>query len=465
MTASVIAVAHPGKIGDALYALPTVRYLCERHGGQADFYTSSYCAPLTKLLLQQPCIRKVIIPKDYEIEHMFRGVQPWKMPLPEKDYAAVYQLGFQQDPDRPIHDFIADRVDAPAGLPITYDFPDQPTLNEPYLVLAPGRAIQFRKTFLDIIKRSQIKCVIIGGREEFLGEGLDRTGLDLVETLPWIAHAQGFIGVMSSQLVLANAFPIPKVVLHDGVTWDLRHVIQGPLNYYPVNPTALEVLLLLRQITFSKTLNPRDYLWIGEAQHIKTVVQNLRNIPVRFEHAHRLWEYGLSLKALREIGARKILDVGGGGSAFAPAAAWLGIEVTQVDPCPAGEAVQHQSQVLGLPLRYVQQDFLDFQSKERFDAVTCLSVIEHVQRDHDFFQKLLSYIKPGGLLILTTDFHPSGQALVAGHLRTYNQQSLLALADSARAEGFDYFGQRPNYLWLGSFVNSYNFASLILRKA
>ena len=459
-----IAVSHPGKIGDALYSLPTVRYLCELHGTRADFYTSSYCEPLRRLLEAQDCIERVIVPEDYKIENGFQGIQPWNMPIPEAGYERVYQLGFQAEPDRPLPDYIASTVGAPSGLPIAYHYQEQPTLDRPYLVLAPGKDLRYRRLFSELIALSPIDVAVIGTKDEFFGAGLDCTGLDILDTLPWIANSSGFIGCMSSPLVLANGFPIHKVVVDDGSTWDMRHVVRSPFNHYPINPSPLAVLFQLGVISFSKALHPKDYLWIGEIAQIKEAAKRLQGVPFRIEHEHRAWEYGLGLRALRTNGAQTVLDVGGGGSLFAPAAALAGMNVVQVDPAACGGWVEQQRSRWNLNLSYFELDFFQFQSLERFDAVTCISVIEHVVDDLKFFDRLLSFVNIGGLLYLTTDFHPSGGKQVDGHLRTYTAEKLRALADRARIKGFLPFVSDPVYSSTGEHVNNYNFASLVLRR-
>ena len=459
-----IAVSHPGKIGDALYTLPTVRYLCQRHGTTADFYTSSYCEPLRRLLEAQEYISRVIVPEDYVIENGFQGIQPWKMPIPADQYDEVYQFGFKDEPDRPLPDFIASTVGAPSGLPIFYQHQDIETLDRPYLVLAPGKDRRYHRLFAELAALSPLEAVVIGSKDEYFGAGIDCTGLDIYETLPWIARSAGFVGTMSSPAVLANGFPIQKVVIDDGSTWDMRHVVRSKFNHYPINPSPLYILSLLEVIGYSKVLHPKDYLWIGETAHIKDVAARLNGVPFRVEHEHRAWEYGLVLRAIKNSGAHSVLDVGGGGSLFAPAAAFAGCDVTQVDPAPCKSWVEQQRSRWNLKLSYHEADFFAFQSLEKFDAVTCISVIEHVAEDRRFFEKLLSFVGPGGVLALTTDFHPSGEKQVDGHLRTYNSEKLLELFEFAKTKGFSAFGPKPVYRASGEHVNNYNFASLILRR-
>lgn len=462
----MIAVTHPGKIGDALYALPAVRALCQKHGCEADFYTSEYCRPLLSLAEAQSCIRVAAVSESYEVERSDCGVQPWTVPTPV-GYEAVYHLGFRSVPDRPLPEWIAAQAGVNGHRPeIRYDFAARPTLGNPYLVLSARGASDFAELFRQVIDQSPWTVVEIGGAGEAVGNGrsLDLTGLGMLETLPWIANASGFVGLSSAMLVLANGFPIPKVAPHDGKSWDQRHWVRSPSNHYPVKPSAAEVLGLLglqsgRPASLSKTYAPTDR-FAGSEVALR-VHRQLDGISHRFEHPLRAWEYGLALDALKANGCRSVLDVGGGGSAFAPAAATMGMEVTQVDPGDCSAWVSAQAERIRKPLPYHQAEVMTFEGGQLYDAVTCLSVLEHVEDDGAFFARLQRFLRPGGLLILTVDFWPDGKPQVDGHLRTYNVARLSQLIDLA--PGFELLGP-PDYADRGAHVYGYTFASLVLRK-
>lgn len=115
-----IAVSHPGKMGDALYALPTARLLYGIHGEKIDFYTSDYCAPLTNLIEYQSYINKVVIPADYKIERMDIGCQPWQMPIPA-EYTHIFQLGFRGVPNQAILSVYLSNPDVSISIPTTFD--------------------------------------------------------------------------------------------------------------------------------------------------------------------------------------------------------------------------------------------------------------------------------------------------------------------------------------------------------
>ena len=214
--------------------------------------------------------------------------------------------------------------------------------------------------------------------------------------------------------------------------------------------------------TYSKTLSLDDYdLLSEECKYIKDTVSLLKNcVYRRLEHEHRLWEYSLSLSALSENDVTTVLDVGGGSSAFAPAVALRGMEVTIVDPdVNLLSTTKKQSAFIGKSLAAIQENFPS-PNLGVFDAVVCISVIEHVHNYQQFFYDLLDHT--GSLLIMTTDFHPSGQVF-APHLRTYTKELMELFVYQAGMKGFKPFGL-VDYEYNGNFVNQYTFASLVLKK-
>lgn len=459
-----IACTHPGKIGDALYALPAIRWLCEKHGCQADFYTSEYCRPMEPLMRQQSCIADFIVPPDYSPDNCSCGVQPFQMPVPS-GYEMVYHLGFRSTPERRLVDWISETVGGPKGLPVRYEFETRDAeAHRPYVVLAPRGETTYCDAFRRLCAISPIDVVQIGGAGEAIpGYGIDRTGEDFVTTCNLIRGASAFFGLMSSQLVLANGFRLPKVVPHSN-QWDMRHLEWNPGNIYLTDPTAEQMLANAGlSAANNKCLSETDYVTTDSYQHVINIRHHLRGVQHRWEHPHRRWEYGLALSALRSIDARTVLDVGGGGSVFAPAAAWINAAVTIIDPGDCSTWVEAQSAAIGKPMTYIQKEFTGESIAGKFDAVTCLSVIEHVERDEEFLAGLVDKVSPGGLLCLTTDFHPSGETQCDGHLRTYNADGMNRLRGALTALGLRVHGQPPDYSDFAPHVNGYTFASLVMR--
>lgn len=212
---------------------------------------------------------------------------------------------------------------------------------------------------------------------------------------------------------------------------------------------------------YSKTIQLNDYAHLP-TEFIREIYNSFKDI-CRFEHEQRRWEYGMALKALVDSNSETVLEVGGGGSLLYPMMDLCGIDIVEIDPWDCSELLLKQKTKMNstFPIKYIKEDFLQTNLDEQFDAVVCTSVIEHVKQHNEFFQKLLSHVKPEGILILTTDFHPSGKTFSADHLRTYTEKDLLAYAESAK--GFDFLGGKYDYNYYGDYVYQYTFASLVLK--
>lgn len=68
----------------------------------------------------------------------------------------------------------------------------------------------------------------------------------------------------------------------------------------------------------------------------------------------------------------------------------------------------------------------------RYDLVICLNVLEHVEDDKAFLKKLLSLLKPQGILFLLVPAHSMLYCEFdreGGHLRRYSKSSLKRIAD------------------------------------
>ena len=468
----MIAVSHPGKIGDALWALPTIKWLCEKHGCQADFFTSPYCAPMLSLVAYQPYIRTAQVMPGYVAVAYAPGVQPWDMGLSLDGYDAVYELGFRGHPRCDLGNYIASLVGAPAELPVEYEFPrGHVDVKAPYYVLAPRGDAMFSPLYTEFMNRSEIPVVQLGSAGEAIeGTSIDRTGLSMLDTLAWIEGSEGYIGPASSHLVLANGFRVPKVVTLPGHGLETSNLRTRPGTSYIRAEKASDISRSLGMgRVYSRTL-PLDREDLApEALHIHNIRTALNGITHRFEHPLREWEYSQAVFALRTKDVRTVLDVGGGGSAFAPAMVWLHADLTQIDPGDCKGWSDAQAATIGAAerMRYIQEFFPGgdlSELAEGYDAVTCLSVIEHVPEHEEFFDKLLDYVNPGGLLVLTTDFHPDASIQVGGHLRTYNAEGMQRYIDQADAKGFRLYGGETDYTWNGPNVNSYTFASLVLER-
>lgn len=97
-------------------------------------------------------------------------------------------------------------------------------------------------------------------------------------------------------------------------------------------------------------------------------------------------------------------------------------------------------------IRFTQQDLTktDFED-QAFDAVTSISVVEHGVPLAEFFNEMQRVLRPGGLLIVSTDYwpepidctgiYPYGEEM--GEMMVFDQQSMRHLLGEAESAGFE----------------------------
>jgi 2-polyprenyl-3-methyl-5-hydroxy-6-metoxy-1,4-benzoquinol methylase len=392
--------------------------------------------------------------------------------MDESKYSKVFQLGFRTTPNKVLHKYIAEQAGVSNVPGILYYYPQIKTLDDPYIVIAPHSISLYERTYKELYDREIFEIVMVGSKGEYPGFGINMCGADFLDILSWLGNSSGFIG-RGANYVLAEGFTFPTILPHIGNEFNFSHLIQDERHFYPINPTVSQLMEILGKevqlSTFSKTLNLDDYLQLdGYSQHITNMLDhfNVNNIPYgAFNHEHRKWEYGMVYKALDANKSKIILDIGGAGAIFAPSMAWVGISVHQIDTEDSSSLVNSQNPFIPVPITFEKADFVTYENTKKYDAVIAISVIEHVIEDEKFFRKMLSLVNDGGLVCLTTDFHPSGTQIVPFHLRTYNKESLLKLSEIAKEEGFEFFKGKPSYNHFAENVNGCTFASLIMKRA
>lgn len=202
---------------------------------------------------------------------------------------------------------------------------------------------------------------------------------------------------------------------------------------------------------FSRCLG-YDTSYISEP--IKTIESYSLGKGFRYEHKHRSWEYGMAIRFLRDYDVARVLNVGGGNSPLSSFLADSGKFVAEIDP--------GSPDIVRKNVSYIIDSFpTSLFSTEKFDAVLCTSVIEHIPDDISFFLGLLKISSK--LVFITTDFSESGEAFSRSHLRTYNVNSIENLITIANKNDFEVVG-RYDYTYDGNHVYDYTFASLALRR-
>ena len=156
--------------------------------------------------------------------------------------------------------------------------------------------------------------------------------------------------------------------------------------------------------------------------------------------------YALRSLARIEIGA-SILDVGAAESTLAYSLAVLGYDVTALDPRPY--PLSHPR------LRSVQGRIEDWFDERSYDAVLCLSTIEHIgiavygveeRADADLaaMRRMYELTGSGGLLVLTI---PVGKSDVHATERTYDREALRLLLEGWRIEDLTVASRLDELTW------------------
>jgi SAM-dependent methyltransferase len=119
-------------------------------------------------------------------------------------------------------------------------------------------------------------------------------------------------------------------------------------------------------------------------------------------HNERLVEYRFALQALTEAKPKTVLDVGAGPTAWPHLLSNCGFVVTAIDNVrdywPAGMVNRHWE--------ILDEDILNPAGMPRgaFEAVTCISVLEHIEDHARAMKNMTDLLVPGGHLILTTPY-------------------------------------------------------------
>ena len=108
-------------------------------------------------------------------------------------------------------------------------------------------------------------------------------------------------------------------------------------------------------------------------------------------------EFGFVFKKIGEIYPRNVLDVGTGKSALPQLIRNCGCLVTSIDNIrdywPTGMHNRHYY--------VIDDDITATALSDSFDLITCISVLEHIQKPDDAVRNMFSLLKPGGHLIIT----------------------------------------------------------------
>jgi 2-polyprenyl-3-methyl-5-hydroxy-6-metoxy-1,4-benzoquinol methylase len=164
----------------------------------------------------------------------------------------------------------------------------------------------------------------------------------------------------------------------------------------------------------------------------------------------RIVELPYAFRALSRVRPNaKVLDVGATESTVCLSLATLGYDMTAVDPRP--NPLSHER------LRVVVAPIEQWEHEEEFDAVLCLSTIEHIgtaaydqkasrhRVDLEAMRRIRELTRPDGVLVLTTAV---GQESVGEGGRVYDREGLDELVDGWELADLTLVQRRDSTQWV-----------------
>lgn len=127
------------------------------------------------------------------------------------------------------------------------------------------------------------------------------------------------------------------------------------------------------------------------------------------------------------------------------------------------------------PIRYLPGDITRTGFPDAFfDAITCMSVIEHGVPLEAYFQEMFRLLKPGGILITSTDYYPDpidtrNQIAHGSPIKIFSRFEADAMISLAKRCGFELTSEvdlecaRPTVRW-DLYNLEYTFLIFTLRK-
>lgn len=112
-------------------------------------------------------------------------------------------------------------------------------------------------------------------------------------------------------------------------------------------------------------------------------------------------EYSFAFRCLQIIRPAKVLDVGSGRSAWPHLLSNCGFKVTAIDKIVG----YWKNNYFNRHFHIVNEDIACSSLSDKFDCITCLSVLEHIPNHNAAVKGMLDLLKPGGFLIATFPYN------------------------------------------------------------
>jgi SAM-dependent methyltransferase len=224
-----------------------------------------------------------------------------------------------------------------------------------------------------------------------------------------------------------------------------RFVGFDPEAPHPVEDLDPHTSRLLNYAASHKSFAAQSNLWFNPPL---VVGYEPGSVALRWVN-ERIAEVPYAFQALSRVEPEAaVLDVGATESTLCLSLATLGYHVTAIDPRP--NPLSHER------LRVVVGNIEEWESDTAFDAVVCLSTMEHIgtgdygqeaskrQVDLDAMKRIRELTRPGGLLVLTT---PVGEATGNGRGRVYDRAGLDDLLEGWEVADLTLVQRRDSTTW------------------
>jgi SAM-dependent methyltransferase len=151
------------------------------------------------------------------------------------------------------------------------------------------------------------------------------------------------------------------------------------------------------------------------------------------------WDALVALETIREATTPRAAVLEMGAEVYSPLLRWL---YQYGYRSLIGVDLVHQERLRRGPIQLLQMDLTATTFRDRsFDAIACLSVIEHGVDPHGYFREAARLLRPGGVLVTSTDYWPDpvdtgGQKAFGQPIKVFDRPGIEALLEVAARHGF-----------------------------
>lgn len=155
---------------------------------------------------------------------------------------------------------------------------------------------------------------------------------------------------------------------------------------------------------------------------------------------YKFWDYAITFKVAKELGAARILDIGFGNDlSYKILCNYNNIELYQV----------HINDFFQFPIRY-----------NKFPLVTSFGVLEHIGNVEKYLKKIFRHVFVDGALVITTD----SESTRKNRKRIITSEDLIGISFMAEEAGFEFYPENNFNPFEYTETKSIELMSLVLKR-